>query len=86
MRRKAGGCRRSQWCWTQAAAKTLPAGPTAGQVWRVTGLLTFVAYATGSMQGGIWMARPWSAVGKEVFDSVIYAVITAAVFGWLWPT
>lgn len=67
------------------AAKTLPATASAGQVWRVTGLLTFMAYAIGSLQAGIWMARPGSAVAKEVFDSVIYAAITAAVFGWLWP-
>jgi hypothetical protein len=29
--------------------------------------------------------RSWVVTFKHLFDSVIYALLTAATFGWLWP-
>jgi hypothetical protein len=66
------------------AAKTLPAGATAGQVCRVAGTLTFLAYGAGSIQMGIWMGKPWSSVAKDQLDAVIYAAITAGTFAFFW--
>jgi hypothetical protein len=31
------------------------------------------------------MARPWSATGKNLFDGLLYSLVTAGTFGWLWP-
>jgi hypothetical protein len=31
------------------------------------------------------MGMPWSHVPGRVFDGVVYALLTAGVFGWLWP-
>jgi hypothetical protein len=28
---------------------------------------------------------PWSIVLKESFDGLIYSLLTAGTFGWLWP-
>lgn len=67
------------------AAKSLGAGATPVQVFRVTALLPLLAYVGGSIQHGIWMGKPWSGVGKEVVDGAIYACITGGVFAWLWP-
>ncbi len=67
------------------AAKTLPPGATVGQVCRIVGTVAFLAYAGGSVQGGIWMGRPWASVAKDVVDGLIYGLITGAAFGWLWP-
>lgn len=66
------------------AAKTLPAGASFLQVCRVVGTVSFLAYAGGSVQAGIWMGKPWPSVAKDLLDGAIYAVVTAAAFGWLW--
>jgi hypothetical protein len=31
------------------------------------------------------MGRPWSATIKELIDGLIYGMMTAGAFGWLWP-
>ena len=67
------------------AARTLSSGASFLQVCRVVGAVSFLAYAGGSVQGGIWMGKPWTSVAKEVGDGLIYAVVSAVVFGWLWP-
>ena len=67
------------------ASRTLPAAATFGQVARITGVAALLAYGGGSVQAGIWMGKPWSSVAKELLDAVIYAVVTGATFGWLWP-
>ena len=28
---------------------------------------------------------PWGTVIKEVFDGLVYSLLTAGTFGWLWP-
>ena len=33
----------------------------------------------------IWFGRPWSFVMKGQFDALLYALLTAGVFGWMWP-
>ena len=48
-------------------------------------VITFIAYGFGSIQEGIWMGKPLSSVLKYLLDSLIYAVISAATFYWLWP-
>jgi hypothetical protein len=67
------------------ASKTVPADASFLAVCRVVSAIAFVAYAGGSVQYGIWMGKPWGSVAKDVLDAVIYATITAATFGWLWP-
>jgi hypothetical protein len=67
------------------ASRALPSGASFLQVCRVVGALTFLAYAGGSFQNSIWMGKTWSSTGKDVLDAVIFAAITAATFGWLWP-
>jgi hypothetical protein len=67
------------------ACKTVPAGASFLAVARVVSLVTFLAYAGGSISNAIWMGRPWSAALKEVLDAFIYGLVTAIAFGWLWP-
>jgi hypothetical protein len=33
----------------------------------------------------IWMGKPWSVALKEMFDGLLYGLVTAGTFGWLWP-
>ncbi|MBK8005105.1 MAG: hypothetical protein IPK12_14570 [Gemmatimonadetes bacterium] len=55
------------------------------QVFRVAGTIAFVAYAIGHVSDGIWYGRPWRAVGKDLLDALLYALVTGGVFGSLWP-
>lgn len=51
----------------------------------LVGLVTLLAYGAGSVQAGIWMGKPWGSVAKDLLDSFIYAVISAATFLYFWP-
>ena len=33
----------------------------------------------------IWKGQSWSTTLKFVFDGLVYGLLTAGVFGWLWP-
>jgi hypothetical protein len=68
------------------ASKTLAQFPaTFLGICREVGVITFLAYAGGSVSHGIWMGKPWSSVAKEVLDAIIYGVVSALAFAWLWP-
>ena len=54
-------------------------------VFRFAGATTFIAYAMGSWPESIWYKRPWSTTLKNTFDALLYALVTAGTFGWLWP-
>jgi hypothetical protein len=54
-------------------------------VFRVVGTAAFLAYGVGIISNGIWKGQPWGNVIKEVIDGLVYALLTAGTFGWLWP-
>ena len=49
------------------------------------GLATLLAYGAGGVSDAIWVGKPWAATLKDLLDALIYAVVTAGVFLWLWP-
>ena len=55
------------------------------QVFRVAGTAAFLAYGLGQLSNGIWKAQTWSFTIKEVIDGLVYGLLTAGTFGWLWP-
>ena len=67
------------------AAHALAPGAPYLQVFRVVGAVGFLAYAAGQVPASIWMGKPWSVAWKEVFDGLMYGLVTAGTFGWLWP-
>lgn len=68
------------------AAAALPPGAERRAIWHLTGLVTLGIYAFGSWPQSIWLGRDWWSAAKDTFDAVIYAAITAGVFGWFWPS
>ena len=54
-------------------------------VFRVAGTTAFMAYGVGQLSNGIWAGQPWSTVIKHVFDGLVFGLLTAGTFGWLWP-
>ncbi len=67
------------------AGHTLGHGAPYRAVFRVAGTASFLAYGVGTLSTGIWKGQPWSVVFKEVFDGLIYGLLTAGTFSWLWP-
>lgn len=54
-------------------------------VFRVAGTAAFLAYGLGQLSNGIWKGQTWSVTIKEVADGLVYGLLTAGTFGWLWP-
>ncbi len=54
-------------------------------VFRVAGTAAFLAYGIGQLSNGIWKGQPWGMTIREAFDGLVYGLLTAGTFGWLWP-
>jgi hypothetical protein len=67
------------------AASTLASGTQYPRVFHVAGLAAFLAYGVGQIPDSIWKGQTWGVTAKHVFDGLIYALLTAGTFGWLWP-
>lgn len=67
------------------AGRALPPGTMYPQVFRFVGATAFIGYALALWQMSIWYKRAWSLTIKATIDGLIYALLTAGTFGWLWP-
>lgn len=65
--------------------RTVPFGAHYLAVFRVAGTAAFLAYGLGHLSNGIWKGQTWGVTIKEVIDGLIYGLLTAGTFGWLWP-
>jgi len=54
-------------------------------VFRVVGTAAILGHAVGSLQDSIWKGVRWGVTAKFVFDGVVYGLVTAGTFAWLWP-
>ncbi len=54
-------------------------------VFRVVGTAAFLAYGLGQFSNAIWKGQTWSMTIKEVMDGLVYGLLTAGIFGRLWP-
>ncbi len=54
-------------------------------VFRVAGIVAFLGYGAAHAQESIWNGRSWVVTFRHLFDAIVYALLTAATFGWLWP-
>ena len=48
-------------------------------------LVAFLGYGASQLQDSIWKGQTWGVTFKHLFDAIIYALLTALIFGWLWP-
>ncbi|MBL1218914.1 MAG: hypothetical protein D8M59_15650 [Planctomycetes bacterium] len=55
-------------------------------VFRITGAIGVLAFALGVMNDSIWRGQAWSVTFKFMIDGVVYALVAAGTFGWLWPS
>jgi hypothetical protein len=67
------------------ASRTLVSGTRYLQVFRVVACASFMAYSFAHFSDAVWQMKPCAMTLKHVFDGLVYALLTAGVFGWFWP-
>lgn len=67
------------------AGRTLDRGSEYLQVMRIVGTVAFASYSLGNLPNSIWYNHKWSTAFKNLFDGLIYGLLTGGTFGWLWP-
>ena len=67
------------------AGRALSPGASYRTVFRFAGATAFIGYAAALWQMSIWYRRAWATTIKATADGLIYALLTAGAFGWLWP-
>lgn len=67
------------------AGRAVPAGAEYLHVFRFAGVTAFLGYTAASWQESIWYNRSWGLTFKNTIDGLLYALLTAGIFGWLWP-
>ena len=68
-----------------AAAGLVKTAPPYLRVFQLVGAVTFLAHAGMSAHDTIWKGLSWRHAIVKIFDGLVYACLTAGIFGWLWP-
>jgi hypothetical protein len=67
------------------AQSALPVGSDYLHVFQVVGTSAFLGYSAALAQRAIWYGQSWASTIKSMLDGLLYGLVTAGVFGWLWP-
>ncbi len=54
-------------------------------VFRITSAVAVLVYGGAVLPDSIWKGVPWSTTFEYVLEGIVYGLLTAGVFGWLWP-
>ena len=54
-------------------------------VFRMTAAAAILGYAASALVDSIWKGQSWTITLKFVFDGLVYGLVTAGTFAWLWP-
>lgn len=75
-------------CTLIAYAATLALEPGADymSVFRFVATVGFVTFGWGVIPFSIWFGHLWSMTAKYLLDALIYGVVVAGSFAWLWPS
>lgn len=66
-------------------SRALGPGDSYPHVFRFAGVTAFSGYALAQWQESIWHQRAWGTTVRNTLDGLLYGLITAGTFGWLWP-
>ncbi|HBS29811.1 MAG TPA: hypothetical protein DEB06_10275 [Phycisphaerales bacterium] len=67
------------------ASIALPRGARYLDVFQLVGAAALLGYWTGGIHHGIWFGRPVRNFLTDFADAIAYTLLTAGIFGWLWP-
>lgn len=75
------GCALIAYC----AGLALSPGDDYLSVFRFIATVGFLTFGWATIPYSIWYGHPWSTTGKYLLDALIYALVVAGTFAWLWP-
>lgn len=55
-------------------------------VFRFVAAIGFLAFGWAVVPFSIWYGHPWSVSARYLLDALIYGLVVAASFAWLWPS
>jgi hypothetical protein len=67
------------------AGRALTPGAPYLEVFRFAGTVAFAGYVLAAWPSTIWYGTDWKTNARNTFDGLVFALLTAGVFGWLWP-
>jgi hypothetical protein len=67
------------------AGHSLAPGAHYLKVFQIVGTIGILAFSFGGISYTIWYGKPWSVTIKDIIDGIIYGLLMAGTFGWLWP-
>lgn len=67
------------------AGTTLAAGTEYLKVFQVAGTAAILGFAGAVAPSSIWMGRRWGNSFRMMIDGIVYGLLSAGAFGWLWP-
>ena len=67
------------------AGRALGPGAPYLDVFRFAGTVAFIGYSVALWQSSIWFRKSWGTTLRTTIDGLIYGMLTAGAFGWLWP-
>jgi hypothetical protein len=68
-----------------AASHALGRAPHYRTVFRLVGTLGTLSFGVGPIFNSIWYHRPWRAYVSDAIDALLFGLVMAGIFGWLWP-
>lgn len=54
-------------------------------VFRIGGAVATLGYALTHFVDSVWKGMAWSITSKFIGEGIVYGLLTAGVFAWLWP-
>ncbi len=72
-------------CCAYIAGRQLHPGTEYLSVFRLVGFTAFMAYSLALPQRSIWYRHSWRMTVVAMIEGLVYAGLTAGMFGWLWP-
>jgi len=67
------------------AALVLGSGTDYMTVFRFVSTIGFLTFGWANIPLSIWFGHPWSTTAKYLLDALIYGLVFAGSFAWLWP-
>ncbi len=67
------------------AALALPVGADYMTVFRLVAAVGFLTFGWANIPQSIWLGQPWGNTARYLLDALIYGLLAAGVFAWLWP-
>lgn len=75
------GCLLIAYC----ASLVLMPGAQYMTVFRFVSSVGFLTFGWAVIPYSIWYGHAWSTTAKYLLDALIYSIVVAGVFAWLWP-